>query len=543
MYKISEKKVFYVISGILILFMLSISFTIYVNSFKSSNIDHNNIKKVISNNDEFSTYIGGNSSELGENPFSYAYTDLFWGVIDSVVDNEGNIILLGKTSSPDFPITEGVFQTNLSGNIDLVIVKMNQQGSLIFSSFLGGSDLEIAGELCIDSSNNIIITGTTQSDDFPVTDDAIYSSYLGNQDIIITKIDSDGTEILYSTYYGSDQREFCYAATLDSQENLFIAGLTSSHEFPVTENAFQDTVIAITEGYIVKFDKNMNLLLSTYIGGHGNHYITSISTDSEDNLITCGSTATFDMPLIEPFQDTHGGSTDGYIMKFDNNVEEIVFSTYMGGEIRELYYDLAIDSSDNIYAVGSSYSDDYPTKNAIQSTLASEDNYHDVIFAKFDPTGKLLFSSYLGGTGHDIGYSIVLDDNENGFIITGVTNSNDFPGINESVNIDSTDMFITIIDLNGKRIQETLIIGGSNEDTSTSICYYDESIIFAGFSNSIDIVNINAYQASLGGEEDLFICKKHIDVLEYSVSTPGFLNIVTLISLVSIIIFSKNYKL
>lgn len=236
-------------------------------------------------------------------------------------DSEGNIIVIGVTSSTNLPITENAYQPIKSASSwDVFVAKLSADGqTLHFSTYFGGTRAWGPANVITDANDNVIIVGETNSVDFPLTDEAYQPDYGGGEyDCFISKLSSNGQSIHFSTYFGGNTAESPIGVVFNANNDLYIVGCTGSNDFPVTNDAFQEEKSYETDGFIAKVDPEQgNLLFSTFIGGTGSDFVSSINfvPNSSSFLITghCSST---DFPTAKAYQDSYaGGAFDLFISK------------------------------------------------------------------------------------------------------------------------------------------------------------------------------------------------------------------------------------
>ncbi len=192
----------------------------------------------------YSTYIGGKNWDRG------------WRI---ALDSEANAYLTGWTFSDDFPTTPGCFDSSLAGGSDIIVLKMNQDGSgVVYSTLLGGSDNEFHSQIALDSNNDVYISGSAFSDngstDFPVTPGCYDDSHNGNWDGILCKLNSDGSELLYSTFFGGEERELNWAIYLESENRVYVTGYTESPDFPTTPGSYDNSHNGEYDVYALKIN-------------------------------------------------------------------------------------------------------------------------------------------------------------------------------------------------------------------------------------------------------------------------------------------------
>jgi hypothetical protein len=362
----------------------------------------------------YSTYLGGSASDHG------------YGI---GVDGEGNAYVSGSTQSSDFP-TKNAFQTYYGGSTDCFVAKFGPDGTLAFSTFLGGSSAEEAGTggIVVDGAGNVYVTGLTGSGNFPITN-AYQAQLKGWADAFVTKVAPTGA-LLYSTYLGGSSEDRGYGIALDAAGRFYVAGSTSSTDFPVV-NPFQGSKQGITNnGFVAKFQSDgQALVYSTYLGGTNGNWAGSVGVDAVGNIYVTGWTESTDFPVKNAFQATYGGNGDAFVAKLNPalaGANQLLYSTYLGGGGTEFPHGLAADSQGNAHICGWTGSTDFPEVNPLKLTYLL---YSGKAFvAKFSPNGVPFFSFRLGGPGYayDYGNGLAVDRNGN-IYLAGQTNSDNFP--------------------------------------------------------------------------------------------------------------------
>lgn len=326
---------------------------------------------------QYSTYFGGGG-------YDYA--------ADITEDSEGNVWLTGRTNSSDFNVTNDAAKKSITGAYDTYIIKLSNTGKLLYSSLLGGSLSDYGLSINFSKKlNQVVVVGFTDSDDYPITGNAIQSSKIGTQDEYdgFVSFFNLNTSLEWSSYLGGFGNDFPLNTAFDNDDNLILRFYTTSYNLPVSINAFQKKLKGNINNYLVKISEDKNIVWATYLGGS--------LTDGADNILH----------------------------KF-------------GG--------LSVDKNNNILLTGFTDSKDFPTtKNSFSETNSSlEDSY----FSKFDENGVLLYSTYLGGQNNDEGRSITVDGDR--IIVTGWTVSYNFPVTNNAYSkkiIGEKDGFISIFQL------------------------------------------------------------------------------------------------
>ncbi len=415
---------------------------------------------------------------------------------------------------------------------------------LVYSTYLGGSSGDSGNAIALDSAGNAYVTGSTFSADFPVTPGALQVAQHGSQDVFVAKLNASGTGLLYSAVIGGNSFDSAHAIAVDQSGNVYLTGLTNSHDFPVSAKAFQPTYgpdVSITTGtficgngfhaFAVKLNTAGNqLVYSTYLEGTGNDLGYGIAIDSVGNAYITGNTISTDFPTTPgAYQTAFGGGestgtcvhpSDAFVTKLNPTGTGLVYSTFLGGSDNEgTVGGIAVDSSGNAFITGSTQSSNFPTTTgAFQTksgggTASTGVAQPDVFITKLNPSGSaLIYSTYLGGSGEDIGYGIALDSSENAYV-TGLTTSTNFPVTSGAIQSvfggGPFDAFVAELNASGSALVYSTYLGGSNDDEATAIAVDSlGSAYITGTSNSTNYpVTANAIQAANKGGYDAFVTK------------------------------------
>lgn len=355
---------------------------------------------------EYSTFIGGNNLDLG---------------LMITVDDEGYIYVCGSTKSNNFPLKNSI-QNNINGLDDVFVVKLSPSGDIIYSTIVGGSDVDLARGFALDKKGSIYVTGRTKSKDFP-TKNPYDDSHNGTWDAFVFKISPEEDKLIFSSFIGGSEDEWGYGISVDNNESIYLSGNTTSSDFPL-KNAF-DPTFEKEEVYIMKLDPSGNTLnYSTYLGGNDVEKGWCLTTDEQGCVYVCGYTNSTDFPVKNPLQKMKHEGQDIYFSKISKNGDALIYSTYIGGNGLDDANNIAVDQQGCAYFTGFTTSSDFPVMNPFDGTYNGK---RDSIVVKLSPNGKkLLYSTYLGGRNDDDGYHIVVD-NKGCFYVTGFTDSSNFP--------------------------------------------------------------------------------------------------------------------
>jgi len=454
----------------------------------------------------YSTYLGGSSGDYGRG---------------LAVDTSGNVYIAGSTYSTNFPTTSGAYQTSNPNNLyDAFVAKLNVTGtSILYSTYIGGTDNDFAYRIAIDLSGNVYIAGGSYSTDFPTTSGVYQTTNKGGADAFVTKLNPTGTSLLYSTYLGSSASwEYGYRIAVDSTGNAYVTGNTQSPNFPTTLGTYQSVFKGGEDVFVTKLNSTGTaLIFSTYIGGSGWDYGYGISVDPTGNVYITGNTSSSDFPtIIGAYQTTNNGNMDGFVVKLNSTGTTLLYSTYLGGSSNEYVEDIAVDPLGNAYITGEVESTDYPTTlGAYQTT--NNGNF-DVFISKVNTTGTaLLFSSYLGGTDNDnsLGYGNIELDTNNNIYLTGRTKSVDYPttsGAYQTANKGNWDVFVSKFNSAGTSLLYSTYLGGTGDDGGHGIVLDTiNNVYLCGETDSSDFPTTSGvYQTSYKGNDDAFVAKLSI---------------------------------
>jgi hypothetical protein len=456
----------------------------------------------------YSSYLGGSDLEDGN---------------DIAVDSAGNAYICGITNSTNFP-TANAIQGTFGGSIDGLVArdgfvtKLNAAGTaFVYSTYLGGNKDDRCNKIAVDASGNAYVAGETGSTNFP-TANALQGTYGGGfSDAFITKINPAGSALVYSTYLGGTIFDAAQAITIDSTNNVYITGRSTSPDYPVV-NPIQGTYSGGpgADAIVTKINAaGSALVYSTYLGGAGGNGFTagdSIKVDSTGNAYVTGQTRATNFPTVNPIQATFGGGFpdgDAFISKLNAAGTALVYSTYLGGSDNDIGFEIALDSVGSAYVVGVANSANFPTANAFQGTLKGSS---DAFVTKLNAAGTaLVYSTYLGGTTDESGNGIALDSAGNAYVAGG-TSSTDFPVVNPTQATRGggvTEAFLTKLNAAGSALTYSTYLGGSGNDTALAIALDSaNSMYLTGRTASTNFPTLTPFQsANGGGSQDAFVTK------------------------------------
>jgi hypothetical protein len=378
---------------------------------------------------------------------------------------------------------------------------------LIYSTYLGGSGDDDGNAIAVDAAGSAYITGETASTDFP-TMNPFQAANGGSYDAFVAKLNPAGTALVYSTYLGGSSVDYGYGIAVDSAGNAYVVGNTASTDFP-TMNPLQ----AANGGGLDVFVAALNaagsaLIYSTYLGGSGDDMGAAIALDSADNAYVTGSTASADFPTNNPLQGANAGSINAFVSEIGSTGSALVYSTYIGGNVKDYGNGIAVDSASNVYITGQTLSPNFPTMNPLQPTNRGSSS---AFVSKIGAGGTaLVYSTYLGGSGYDLAYGIAVDSAGDAYA-TGSTSSTNFPTMNPlqpAYGGGAFDAFIAELNPAGSALVYSTYLGGKLEDDGYAITVDSAGEAYVtGYTLSTNFPTQNALQKKLAGAGDVFVSK------------------------------------
>ncbi len=456
----------------------------------------------------YSTYIGGSGNDRAAG---------------LVVDREGCAYVTGMTYSINFPTTSCTFQNSAVPSVNnlanVFVLKLDQTGSnVLYSTFIGGSGNDHGAGIAIDARGNAYVTGFTGSTDFPTTAGAYQVTKTGasnlDDDVFVLKLDRTGSVLEYSTYVGGSGHEQGSGIKIDADGNAYIAGFTSSSNFPTTSNSYQRTYGGGDEydggdAFVFKLNPTgSGLTFSTYIGTDANDQAMAVALDPQRNIYITGYSRSSNFPTsLTAFQTENEGIGDIFVVKLDQTGTFMLYSTLVGGSTDDYATALFADDQGNVYVAGHTLSSNFPiTTGSFQTGFGG---VFDAFIFKLDPLGSnLLYSTFIGGNAYDKAYAVTVDANGSAYM-TGSSNSMDFPttyGTYRDKKTGTTEAYVLRLDPNGTTLLNSSYLGGHawSEGFAIDISGLGTAHV-AGFTSSTDFpVSETGFQRSYGGSYDAF---------------------------------------
>ncbi len=298
----------------------------------------------------------------------------------------------------------------------------------------------------------------------------------------------------------------CRGIVLDSNDCIYVTGYTRSAEFPC-RNAFQPRKEGREDAFVAKFSSSgSTLLYSTYLGGSKREKAESIAVDHFQCAVVAGMTDSSNFPCLNAYQSNPAGKLDAFIAKLDSSGSALIYSTYLGGSRDDAAFDIALDSAGNACLGGETISADFPTYNAYQPSIGSQEQ--DIFLTKLTSSGSgIIYSTYLGGKGIDFGGHLA-PGSDNSIFLTGTTWSDDFPTRNSysSSRAGKYDAFAVKFSSAGSTLLYSTYLGGEGVDFGNDITV-DQSgaACVAGFTVGSGFPSLNPLWKRNDEEGDAFI--------------------------------------
>ena len=390
------------------------------------------------------------------------------------------------------------------------------RGEIVWSTFLGGSDHDESSALAIDTDGNIVIGGSTSSNDFPTDAGAYDRSFNGGQnDLFIGSISSDGSSLRFATYIGGNAYDRVNDITITGDGSITLAGWTESQNFPVTEDSYDESFNGgSSDGFLLQISADgRQLHFSSYLGGSGTELIYSLALVPEGSFVVAGWSESWNYPVTDgSFDESYNDVGDIIVSLLSRDGSRLLHSTFAGGNAGDMASDLIVRNDGSIILTGLTNSDDFPTSEDAYDR--SHNGSGDAILIGLSPNlDRLIFSTLMGGADADQPKSVV-SDNEGGWIISGETYSNDLPtsenAYDRVYNGGMIDIFVSRFSEDGSRLIYSTFLGGDNlEIPECAVSDGSGGIILTGESYSSNFpVTDDAYDPSYnGGTIDCFVAR------------------------------------
>ncbi len=456
----------------------------------------------------YSTYLGGT---VADRAFAIA------------VDSSGNAYITGATASNLFPGAAGKFQAaNGGGASDVFVTKVNAAGTaVVWSTYLGGAGDDQGNGIAVDGLGNVYVTGSTTAGGFP-TVTPFQAANGGGTDAFVTAVNPTGTALIYSTYLGGAGEESGTGIAVSPAGIAYVAGHTTSAAFPVSVGVFQAVIGGADDAFVASFSAAGGRRYASFLGGTGSDHANAIAIDNLGDAYVTGQAAdAFPIfPLAPPssaaFKLTITGSFDAFISKVDPTGANLLYSTYVGGSGIDEGTAIALDSSNNAYITGFTFSANFPKIGFAtigQTTIGTAPDAYVFKLRIGNGGGSSdgVYSTYLGASTDDRGMGIAVDAAGDAYV-SGQTTSGDFPTVNplpgQTVLGATGKAFVTEIGpTGGTKVFSTYLGGVTNQAGQGIALDSSNNIYVAGWTNSTDFPTVIPIQAANAGAFDAFLSK------------------------------------
>ncbi|HEY2992252.1 MAG TPA: Calx-beta domain-containing protein [Methylomirabilota bacterium] len=417
----------------------------------------------------YSSFLGGSSTDQG------------FGI---AVDTAGNAYVTGTTTSANFPVSVTAVQPGRTALTDAFVTKLDAAGAVVYSTYLGGTGDEAGHAITVDAAGNAYVTGTTTSNDFP-TVGPFQATLRGGQDAFVAKLDANGASLVYSTYLGGEADDFGFGIALDAAGNAYVTGSTASATFP--NNSAVTCIgsrLGPTDAFVAKVNvTGSSLGYCTFVGGTGDDSAAGIAADAAGNVWIAGSTTSTETVVGGP-QTRPGGGTDAFVAMLDT-AGALVYQTYLGGAGEDHATAIAVDNLGSAYVTGSTTSTNFPMQAPLQSRFGGST---DAFVTKLTPAGDaFVFSTYLGGTGADVGNGIAVNPVDGTVTVVGSTASTDFPTRSAAQGrlAGGLDVFASKLEAAGDAFVYSTYLGGTGNDVALAVAVDANGVAYlTGTTNS-----------------------------------------------------------
>lgn len=458
----------------------------------------------------YATYMGGSKTDR----------------INAVrLDSKGLLYVTGQTDTTgvansftgDLPATGNFFAGNNAGITDIFLAVVDTTGNsgnygLLYFSYLGGSNIDIANALQVDNQGNVYLTGTTSSTDFPMVGNSIqtsggattFSAFVAE----ISPAISGTGGLVYSTYLGGTGGDTTgNGIDLDAAGNIYVIGTTKANDFPVTDSAYAGVIFGPQDAFLCEFNPgSSNLLYSTFLGGESDDWGIGIAVSPKGLVYFAVQTISAQFPLsFGSYQVNLKGAADPVVGVLDmtkSGNDSLVYDTYFGGSDNDEVRAIKLDVNGNLLVTGYTLSSDFPvTGDALQVKNNGNGDAFVSVVNPLNPSKFVIYSTYLGGSDGEVAYGIAGDAAGN-IYVSGYTLSADFPITGDALQGwgGGIDLFIAKFKPGVRSLTWSTYIGGATVNTVTDMVVgADGRAYVVGWSGGELPMALNPYQGSFGG--------------------------------------------
>lgn len=509
------------------------SFKFYNNQFKFEVAEYNKNLPLIIDPIIYASYLGGNGNDE----------------VNSVKRiSDDKFVVVGSTESSDFPVSPGAYQKLINGGKDVFMIIYKNYGRFFkpeYATFIGGAGNDLAVGVGVDNTNNIYISGTTNSNDFPVSSNPLKNTNSGGIDCFFAKFISTDNTPEFMSYLGGSGDDYVKDMLVRPNGSIYLVGQTFSSNFPKVGGLSNNTNRGAGDGFVLQVNSSgVDLAFSNFFGGTAEDVLNAIDVDDNDNIYLAGATKSVNIPLVpipsggfspdSPYQGANNGGWDACIVKMNKGGGSIYSSTYFGGSADDFGTGVVSNGGGQITFAGHTATETNSTK-TFPKRVPLQDTHAGGIDAFIGKLGlvevvnnrrrqDLMFSTYFGGRSDDYVSKLRRNAGSNSLTLYGITNSNNLPLTGAEVDkiIGNTDFYIAEFDDALTGVSYCTYLGTKGEDISGDFAYdVSGSYFVVGTTKTKDFIGTeNSIQPTFGGgDTDGFITKRINS--ELAISTPS----------------------
>ncbi|MEY2486777.1 MAG: hypothetical protein QOH39_2425 [Verrucomicrobiota bacterium] len=491
-----------------------------------------------------STFLGGTGFEIA------------WSC---AVDQSGNLYVGGDAQAADFPVTSNALQKSYGdGGQDGFVAKYDKNGNLLWATYLGGTGWDGVFAVAVDSAGNVVVTGVTESTDFPVTSNAVQASSPGGDAAFVTVISADGTALVYSTYLGgatsdgvpvplikiggvippANVETIGVGVAVGPDNTIYVVGGTNTIDMPVTSGAAQAIIGGESDGFVARIDPQTagqaGLMYCTYLGGATSDFCAAVAVDANGNAFVTGETQSSDFPTtLGAYQRVHTPGTAGFVTKLNPSGSTMVYSTLVsgsqgssasGGSNYTAPSAIVVDSAGHAYIDGETNDTDFPTTaGVVQPAYGGADD--GFITELSDDGSALVFSTYLGASDYEGLFGLKIDRAGN-ILVGGYSSSHDLTPVNafQPAIGGYYDCFVAKLTPGATALLFQTYLGGIDQDSVYGLDLWNDQLYLTGRTASTDFPTTNSAPQKIygGGVWDVFVTTINLNpILQIDSITRG----------------------
>ena len=444
---------------------------------------------------DYATYLGGWLQEE---------------VRDIAVDADGFVHATGFTWSGNFPVTSGAADTTYGNHMgDAFIARLAPGGGgFAWVTYLGGGERDQADAIALDAEGDVYVAGLTRSHGFPASPGAFDTNKSSQNDAFVAKLDRTGSFFEWATYLGGQGDDAALDIALWPNGDVVVLGQTTAADFPVSATAHDGTANGGQDVFLSRFSNDgANLLYSTMLGGAVDEYAAGLIVDADGSILVTGSTRSPDFPVTSgAFDESYSSLDDGFVTRFTPQ-GALAASTFVGApdffEIggHDLPSGIGVRADGSVVICGATDSKDFPlTPGAFD--IVYKLGYDAFVTALSPGLDGLHFSTFLGGTGDEVGHALQIGRADRVHVV-GETTSSDFPltpDAPSSMTYDGVDAFVATVSADGKTLLLGSYLGGESDDVALAAAIDDdEGLVLGGYTTGSFPTTHDAFSDTFGG--------------------------------------------